>query len=157
MKQWLGRGKPANPGRLNELNHIVYKGADTPWRCARASMAALLKPDLLRESVDGEALFWNLCRLQARREERRIVIVVFDGCPMDSATLHSNSDDLLDVHLRQVVSQIEARGDMELYALGVGLDLSPYYRHNLALDMEHRLDNAVFEEVLQLLARSRRH
>ncbi|UTW11141.1 cobaltochelatase CobT-related protein [Marinobacterium rhizophilum] len=156
MKQWLGRGKPANPGRLNELNHIVYKDADTPWRRARTSMAALLKPDLFREGVDGEALLWTLSRLQARREERRIVIVISDGCPMDSATLHSNSDDVLDTHLRQVVGQIEARGDMELYALGVGLDLSTYYRHQLQLDLEHRLDNAVFDEVLQLIARGRR-
>lgn len=153
MKQWLGRGKPANPGRLNELNHIVYKAADVPWRRARASMAALLKPDLFREGVDGEALLWTLARMQARREDRRIVIVISDGCPMDSATLHANSDDLLDVHLRQVAEQIEARGDMELYALGVGLDLSTYYRHQLQLDLDHGLDNAVFDEVLQLIAR----
>jgi cobaltochelatase CobT len=153
MKQWLGRGKPANPGRLNELNHVVYKDADTPWRRARASMAALLKADLFREGVDGEALLWTLGRMQTRREARRIIIVISDGCPMDSATLHANNGDLLDAHLRQVVSQIEARGDMELYALGVGLDLSSYYRHSLALDIEQRLDNAVFDEVLQLIAR----
>ncbi|MFC6671043.1 cobaltochelatase CobT-related protein [Marinobacterium aestuariivivens] len=153
MKAWLGRGKPPNPGRLNELNHIVYKGADSPWRRARPALAAMLKADLFREGIDGEALLWARKRMLARREKRRILIVISDGCPMDSATLHANDDDILDSHLRQVVNQMESRPEVELYALGVGLDLSHWYHNGLLLDLEQRLDNATFDEILQLLAR----
>ncbi|NVK41732.1 MAG: cobalamin biosynthesis protein CobT [Oceanospirillaceae bacterium] len=155
LKAWLGRGKPANPGRLNELNHIIYKDADRPWRRARPALAALLKPDLFREGVDGEALLWARGRMLARREARRILIVISDGSPMDSATLHANDEDILDSHLREVVAGIEHRRELELYALGVGLDLSPWYRHNLQLDIGQRLDNATFDEILHLLARGK--
>ncbi|WP_449433084.1 cobaltochelatase CobT-related protein [Pseudomonas putida] len=151
LKRWRGMGKPANPGRLNELSHLVYKDAETSWRRARPNIAALLKSDLFREGVDGEALQWARQRLLQREARRRILIVVSDGCPMDSATHQANQQDILDLHLKQVARQIEQDGSVELYALGVGLDLSAYYRRSLELDLSRSLDNAVFDEILRLL------
>jgi len=155
LKRWRGMGQPANPGRLNELSHLVYKDAETSWRRARPNIAALLKSDLFREGIDGEALLWARQRLLQRDARRRILVIVSDGCPMDSATHQANQQDILDLHLKQVALQIEQEGTIELYALGVGLDLSPYYRHSLELDLSRSLDNAVFDEVLQLLAHRR--
>jgi cobaltochelatase CobT len=155
LKRWRGMGQPANPGRLNELSHVVYKDAETSWRRARPNIAALLKSDLFREGIDGEALLWARQRLLQRDARRRILIIVSDGCPMDSATHQANQQDILDLHLKQVARQIEQEGRIELYALGVGLDLSTYYRHSLELDLSSSMDNAVFDEVLQLLARRR--
>lgn len=152
-KQWQRRGKPANPGRLTELEHIVYKDADTPTKRARLDIAAMLKPSLFREGIDGEALLWAAERMSARSEERRILIVLSDGCPMETATNQNNPEDYLDNHLQQVAGMLETRGDIELYALGFGLDLSTYYRHNLALELPERLENGVFKEILQMIAK----
>lgn len=151
LKRWRALGQPANPGRLNELSHVVYKNAETSWRRARPSIAALLKSDLFREGIDGEALLWARQRLLQRDARRRILIVMSDGCPMDSATHQTNQQDILDLHLKQVTRQIEQEGTIELHALGVGLDLSAYYRRSLELDLSRSLDNAVFDEVLRLL------
>jgi cobaltochelatase CobT len=152
LKRWRALGQPANPGRLNELSHVVYKNAETSWRRARPSIAALLKSDLFREGIDGEALLWARQRLLQRDARRRILIVICDGCPMDSATHQTNQQDILDLHLKQVTRQIEQEGTVELYALGVGLDLSAYYHRSLELDLSRSLDNAVFDEVLRLLS-----
>jgi len=152
LKRWRALGQPANPGRLNELSHVVYKNAETSWRRARPSIAALLKSDLFREGIDGEALLWARQRLLQREARRRILIVISDGCPMDSATHQTNQQDILDLHLKQVTRQIEQEGTVELYALGVGLDLSAYYHRSLELDLSRSLDNAVFDEVLRLLS-----
>ena len=152
-KQWQRRGKPANPGRLTELEHIVYKDADTPIKRARLDIAAMLKPSLFREGIDGEALLWASNRMAARSEERRILIVLSDGCPMETATNQNNPEDYLDNHLQQVAGMLETRGDIELYALGFGLDLSTYYRHNLALELPERLENGIFKEILQMIAK----
>ncbi len=152
LKRWRALGQPANPGRLNELSHVVYKNAETSWRRARPSIAALLKFDLFREGIDGEALLWARQRLLQRDARRRILIVICDGCPMDSATHQTNQQDILDLHLKQVTRQIEQEGTVELYALGVGLDLSAYYHRSLELDLSRSLDNAVFDEVLRLLS-----
>ena len=156
LKEWRGRGSPADPGRLNELCHIVYKDADKPWRRARPEIAALLKANLFREAVDGEALLWASGRLQASQAARKILIVISDGCPMESMTHQHNRPDYLDKHLQQVSEAIERRGEIELLALGVGLDLSRYYRRSLELDISQSLDNALFDEVVSLLANGRR-
>ncbi|MFT5720997.1 MAG: cobaltochelatase CobT [Motiliproteus sp.] len=156
FKEWRGRGSPADPGRLNELCHIVYKDADKPWRRARPEIAGLLKSTLFRESIDGEALLWASGRLQASQAARKILIVISDGCPMESMTHLHNAPDYLDKHLQQVSESIERRGEIELMALGVGLDLSRYYRRSLALDISQSLDNALFDEVVALLADGRR-
>ncbi len=150
--EWIGRGRPVNPGRLNELCHLVYKSADSAWRRARPDIAALLKADLFREGIDGEAVEWACRRMIGRDEERRILIIVSDGCPMDTATNLANDKFYLDNHLKQVVASLELSREVEVYGLGVGLDLSPYYSHCLALDLSETLGNQVFEEILQLLA-----
>lgn len=152
-EEWLRRGRPAHPGRLNELCHLVYKEADQPWRRARPAIAALLKPSLYREGVDGEALLWAARRLNRGGARRRLLLVISDGCPMDGATQRHNPPAYLDHHLQQVATLIETRGEIELSALGVGLDLSNYYCNSLALDLSRALDNALFDDVLQLIGR----
>ncbi|WP_375056926.1 cobalamin biosynthesis protein CobT [Zobellella sp. DQSA1] len=156
LRQWQRNGRPANPGRLNERCHIVYKSADTRWRRARKDIAALLKGDLFREGLDGEALLWAEQRLLALPARDHLLLVISDGCPMDTATRQANEQDLLDLHLRQVASRLEREGRLALCALGVGLDLSSYYRHSQLLDLGQSLDNRVFDEVLSLMARTLR-
>lgn len=154
--EWLSRGRPADPGRLNEICHLVYKEVDLAWRRARPNIAALMKPSLFREGVDGEALLWATHRLHSGSASRRLLFVISDGCPMDGATQRNNPPDYLDHHLQQVAALIESRGEIELYALGVGLDLSNYYSNSLALDLSYSLDNEVFDEVLQMIGRRHR-
>lgn len=138
--EWLARGRPAHPGRLNETCHMVFKSADDSWRRARPAIAALLKPDLFREGVDGEAVEWACARLSARAEARRILVVISDGSPMDAATAQANDAFYLDNHLKDMVARHEAMRDVDVIGLGVGLDLSPYYRHCVAVDLDEPLD-----------------
>lgn len=154
LRQWQRQGRPANPGRLNERCHLVYKDADTPWRRARRHIAALLKDDLFREGLDGEALWWAEQRLLAQPARDRLLLVISDGCPMDTATRQHNEQDILDLHLRQITSRLEREGRIALCALGVGLDLSDYYRHSQLLDLSQSLDNKVFDEILTLMSRT---
>ncbi len=156
LKRWQRQGRPANPGRLNERCHLIYKDADTPWRRARRDIAALLKDDLFREGLDGEALQWAEQRLLAQQARDRLLLVISDGCPMDTATRQCNEQDILDLHLRQVSGRLEREGRISLCALGVGLDLSDYYRHSQLLDLSRSLDNKVFDEVLALIGKSMR-
>lgn len=151
QRDWMAQGRPRHPGRLNELSHVVYKSADTSWRRARPAIATLLKADLFREGVDGEAIDWACARMAGRGERRRMLIVISDGCPMDTATNLANDPYYLDNHLREVIARHERRGEAEIVGLGVGLDLSPYYNRCLALDLSRGLNNAVFREILQLL------
>lgn len=155
-RDWLARGRPRNPGRLNELCHMVFKDADRNWRRARSDIAALFKSDLFREGIDGEAVEWACNRLLARGEARRILIVISDGCPADSATGLANDPFYLDNHLKDVVARCERQGAVEILGLGVGLDLSPFYRRSLATDMSQALDNTLFFEIVQLIGGRRR-
>lgn len=155
-RDWQRAGRPAQPGRVAELNHLVFKDADTPWRHARRAIAALLRPDRFREGVDGEALQWAAGRLAARPEARKLLVVISDGCPMETATSLANDPNYLDHHLQQVAGAIEAAGAVELAALGVGLDLSPYYGRCQALDLDAGIGHAVFDEWVSLLAHPRR-
>ncbi|MCX5543119.1 cobalt chelatase [Paraburkholderia sp. CNPSo 3076] len=139
---WLGGGRPPHPGRLNETCHMVFKSADESWRRARPAIAALLKADLFREGVDGEAVEWACARLASRAEARRILVAISDGSPMDTATAQTNDAFYLDNHLKEVVARHEAMRDVDVIGLGVGLDLSPYYRHCVALDSGEALDMA---------------
>jgi cobaltochelatase CobT len=154
--EWLARGRPAHPGRLNETCHMVFKDATRSWRRARTDITALLKADLFREGVDGEAVEWGCSRLHATGKARRILVVVSDGSPMDTATGQANDACYLDNHLKAVAARHEALGDVEVLGLGVGLDLSPYYRHALALDLSQPVDMAMLDEVADLLAARRR-
>nr|WP_231374745.1 MULTISPECIES: cobalt chelatase [unclassified Polaromonas] len=155
-RDWLRAGRPANPGRLNEACHMVFKNADTPWRRARPDIAALLKADLFREGVDGEAVNWACQRMQGRSEGRRLLIVISDGCPMDGATHQANDQHYLDHHLRQVVAHLEQSGQAEIFGVGVGLDLSPYYSKSQALDLSASVTNEVFRDIFTLIASQRR-
>jgi cobaltochelatase CobT len=150
-RDWMARGRPPAPGRLNESCHLVFKEAARNWRRSRAGIAALLKADLFREGIDGEAVDWACERLLAQEAGRRILIVVSDGCPMDSATTLANDAHYLDRHLREVVARREREGTVEIIGLGVGLDLSPYYRRSISADFAQGLDNALFFELARLM------
>lgn len=156
LRAWRRAGRPEAPGRLNERLHIVFKPFETPWRRARQALSVLLKPEPFREGLDGEALAWAAERLAARDARRRVLLVVSDGSPMDTATALANGEAWLDRHLRAVADRIERQagdGRIELHALGVGLDLSPWYRSSHLLDLDARIGNAMFGETLELLAR----
>ncbi|TEA78434.1 cobaltochelatase CobT-related protein [Allopusillimonas ginsengisoli] len=155
-REWFAQGRYPAPGRLNELCHLVFKDAATHWRRARQGIGALMKPDLFREGVDGEAVQWACGRLLAQDRQRRILVVISDGCPMDSATNLANDAFYLDNHLKAVVRQSERDYGIEVLGLGVGLDLSPYYARSLALDLSEGLDNAFFDAFLRLVALRRR-
>jgi cobaltochelatase CobT len=154
-KEWQARGRPPLPGRLNEVCHLVFKNAERNWRRSRTDIAALLKADLFREGIDGEAVDWACDRLLARTAERRILLVISDGCPMDSATALANDAFYLDNHLREVVVRRERQGRVEILGLGVGLDLSPFYRRSVSADFSQRLDNALFFELAGLMRHAR--
>ncbi|TCT01031.1 cobaltochelatase CobT [Paralcaligenes ureilyticus] len=149
-QDWVSQGRPAAPGRLNELRRLVFKEAQTPWRRARYPLAALLKTDLFREGIDGEAVEWACQRLLGRNETRRILVVISDGCPMDSATNQANDAFYLDNHLKAVIGGYGRQG-IDIIGVGVGLDMSPYYSRSVVVDLSERLENQVFEEFLELL------
>ena len=156
QRDWMRARAPKNPGRLNELFHMVFKNADQSWRRARPDITALLKADLYREGIDGEAVDWACRRLQLRNEKKRILVVISDGCPMDSATSLANDEFYLANHLKQVVAHQELRGEVKICGLGVGLDLSTYYSRSLAIDLPHSLNNALFFEIAQLIGARQR-
>jgi cobaltochelatase CobT len=155
QRDWVRAGRPVHPGRLNETCHLVLKDAATSWRRARAAVGALLKADLFREGIDGEAVAWALRRAAARDEQRRLLLVVSDGSPMDSATNLANDAHYLDHHLKDVVALHEARG-AEIYGVGVGLDLSPYYSRSHVLDLSGSVGTVVFRELIAMIARGAR-
>jgi len=152
QREWVRAGRPPHPGRLNERSHIVFKAAGTPWRRARPAMAALLKADLFREGIDGEAVDWACTRLRQRGEARKLLLVISDGSPMDSATHLANDAHYLDHHLRDVVARQEQRGDIAIAGIGVGLDLSPCYSRSHVLDLAGSSGNTIFREVIGLMA-----
>lgn len=153
-RDWLRQGRPAAPGRLNSLCHMVFKDAASSWRRARPGIAALLKADLFREGIDGEAVDWACERMCARSEQRRILLVLSDGSPTDSATNLANDAFYLDKHLKEVVARRTGSG-LEIYGLGVSLDLGAYHQRHLALDLSAPLGNAIFTDIMQLIARGR--
>jgi cobaltochelatase CobT len=155
QRDWVRAGRPAHPGRLNETCHLVIKDAATSWRRARLAMGALLKADLFREGIDGEAVTWALLRAAARDEPRRLLLVVSDGSPMDSATNLANDAHYLDHHLKDVVALHEMRG-AEIYGVGVGLDLSPYYSRSHVLDLSGSVGSVIFRELIAMIARGAR-
>ena len=152
QKAWLRAGRPAHPGRLNETAHLVFKDSDTSWRRARPALGALLKSDLFREGVDGEAVTWAASRMQQRHDGRRLLMVISDGSPTDGATSLANDTHYLDHHLCNVVASLEAQGAVEIYGIGVGLDLSPYYRNNRAFDLSASVSNTVLREIVAMMA-----
>jgi cobaltochelatase CobT len=149
-EQWLAAGRPANPGRLNDLRHIVYKRADDPWRRARKNLGLMMREGLLKENIDGEALLWAHGRLIARPEERRILMVISDGAPVDDSTLSVNSGTYLERHLRQVIGWIEARSPVELIAVGIGHDVTRYYSRAVTIMDAEQLGGTMIEQLAAL-------
>jgi len=155
-RDWQRAGRPELPGRLNEVLHMVFKSGTLPWRRARLGLAALRRPDLFREGVDGEALEWACQRLSSLPAMRRILLVVSDGCPMDSATAECNDEHYLAQHVQQLVPLLEARDGVAICALGVGLDLGRLYPNRLAVDLGATVDEALLHQVVALLCSPRR-
>jgi cobaltochelatase CobT len=149
-EKWLTEGKPQAPGRLNDLRHIVYKNADAPWRRARRSLGLMLREGLLKENIDGEALLWAHNRLLGRPEQRRILMVISDGAPVDDSTLSVNAGNYLDRHLREVIRWIEARSSVELVAIGIGHDVTRYYRRAVTIVDAEQLGGAMMEKLAEL-------
>jgi len=149
-EKWLSDNKPAQPGRLNDLRHIVYKGADAPWRRARRNLGLMLREGLLKENIDGEALMWAHDRLIARQEQRRILMVISDGAPVDDSTLSVNPGNYLDRHLRETIDWIERRSPVELTAIGIGHDVTRYYRRAVTIVDAEQLGGVMMEKLAEL-------
>ncbi|WP_313196292.1 cobaltochelatase subunit CobT [Shinella zoogloeoides] len=151
-EKWLGSGKPQSPGRLNDLRHIIYKAADAPWRRARRNLGLMMREGLLKENIDGEALIWAHDRLLARPEQRRILMMISDGAPVDDSTLSVNPGNYLERHLRAVIEQIETRSPVELLAIGIGHDVTRYYRRAVTIVDADELAGAMTEQLASLFA-----
>ena len=147
---WIKAGKPAQPGRLNDLRHIIYKGADAPWRRAKRNLGLMMREGLLKENIDGEALLWAYQRLAARTEARKILMVISDGAPVDDSTLSVNSGHYLERHLRTVISEIENHSPVELIAIGIGHDVTRYYRRAVTIVDVEQLGGAITEQLAAL-------
>ncbi|MBO6756763.1 MAG: cobaltochelatase subunit CobT [Roseibium sp.] len=147
---WIGAGKPATPGRLNDLRHIIYKSADAPWRRARRNLGLMMREGLLKENIDGEALLWAHDRLLGRPEQRRILMMISDGAPVDDCTLSVNPGNYLERHLRHVIEDIETRSPVELIAIGIGHDVTRYYRRAVTIVDAEELAGAMTDQLANL-------
>ncbi|MDB9956997.1 cobalamin biosynthesis protein CobT [Candidatus Pelagibacter sp.] len=144
---WTKNDKPKNPGRLNDLRHIIYKGADTQWRQAKNNIGLMLKEGLLKENIDGEAISWAYNRIKKRKEERKILMVISDGAPVDDSTLSVNSGDFLEKHLKKMVKFIETKSDVEILAIGIGHDVSRYYDKAIKITDVHELGDVMVSQL----------
>lgn len=151
-EKWLTGGKPATPGRLNDLRHIIYKSADAPWRRARRNLGLMMREGLLKENIDGEALIWAHSRLSRRPEQRKILMMISDGAPVDDSTLSVNPGNYLERHLRAVIEEIETRSPVELLAIGIGHDVTRYYRRAVTIVDAEELAGAMTEQLAALFA-----
>lgn len=149
---WLAAGKPANPGRLNDLRHIIYKSADAPWRRARKNLGLMMREGLLKENIDGEALDWAHKRLLGRSEQRKILMMISDGAPVDDSTLSVNPGNYLERHLRHIIEEIETRSPVELIAIGIGHDVTRYYRRAVTIVDAEELGGAITEKLAELFS-----
>ncbi|PZO01809.1 MAG: cobaltochelatase subunit CobT [Hyphomicrobiales bacterium] len=149
-ESWLQSGKPANPGRLNDLRHIIYKAADAPWRRARKNLGLMMREGLLKENIDGEALDWAHKRILARPEQRKILMVISDGAPVDDSTLSVNAGNYLERHLRHIIAEIETRSPVELIAIGIGHDVTRYYRRAVTIVDAEELGGVMTEKLAEL-------
>ncbi|MEQ9505663.1 MAG: cobaltochelatase subunit CobT [Hyphomonas sp.] len=149
-EDWVKAGKPASPGRLNDVRHIIYKQADSPWRRARKNLGLMMREGLLKENIDGEALLWAHDRMLARPEQRKILMVISDGAPVDDSTLNVNIGNYLERHLRQVIEEIETRSPVELIAIGIGHDVTRYYKRAVTIVDAEQLGGAMTEQLASL-------
>ena len=155
-EKWLAGGRPAKPGRLNDLRHIIYKQADAPWRRARRNLGLMMREGLLKENIDGEALLWAHNRLIGRTEDRRILMVISDGAPVDDSTLSVNSGNYLERHLRQVIGWIEQKSPVELIAIGIGHDVTRYYKRAVTIMDAEQLGGAMVDQLAGLFDEGKR-
>src|ERR1043166_8605457 len=151
-EHWIAEGKPPHPGRLNDLRHIVYKAADEPWRRTRRNLGLMMREGLLKENIDGEALMWAHSRLALRPEQRRILMVISDGAPVDDSTLSVNAGNYLERHLRHVIEDIEEKSSVKLVAIGIGHDVTRYYRRAVTIIDAEQLGGAMTDQLISLFA-----
>jgi cobaltochelatase CobT len=151
-EKWIADGKPPGPGRLNDLRHVIYKSADEPWRRTRKNLGLMMREGLLKENIDGEALIWAHTRLMARPEQRRILMVISDGAPVDDSTLSVNTGNYLERHLRHVIREIEEKSSVELAAIGIGHDVTRYYRRAVTIVDAEQLGGAMTSQLISLFA-----
>ncbi len=156
-EHWIAAGKPPHPGRLNDLRHIVYKAADEPWRRARKNLGLMMREGLLKENIDGEALMWAHNRIVHRPEQRKILMVISDGAPVDDSTLSVNAGNYLERHLRRVIEEIEEKSDVELTAIGIGHDVTRYYRKAVTIVDAEQLGGAMTEQLIGLFHEEKGH
>ncbi len=149
-QKWINSGSSINPGRLNDIRHIIYKSADNSWRRARKYFGAMLREGLLKENIDGEALSWSHERLFKRNEDRKIIIVISDGAPVDDSTLSTNGEEYLDNHLKRIISYIENDSPIELHAIGIGHDVTKYYKNAITINRAEELGEVLLEELTKL-------
>ena len=149
-KRWVEDGKPENPGRLNDIRHIVFKSADTSWRRGQKNFGLMLREGLLKENVDGEALIWAHDRLARRQEQRKILMVISDGAPVDDSTLSTNPNNYLDLHLRQVIHSIETKSPINLIAIGIGHDVTRYYQKAVTIHRAEELGGVMLDQLTEL-------
>ena len=147
---WNKNNKPKNPGRLNDLRHIIYKSADSHWRQSKNNLGLMLKEGLLKENIDGEAISWAFTRLKKRKEERKILMVISDGAPVDDSTLSVNSGDFLEKHLKKTVKFIEDKTDIEILAIGIGHDVSRYYNRAIKITDVNELGDVMISQLSSL-------
>jgi len=151
-EKWNSNAKPKNPGRLNDLRHIIYKSADQPWRQSKKNLGLMLKEGLLKENIDGEALIWAFKRIAARKEERKILMVISDGAPVDDSTLSVNSGDYLEKHLKQTVKWIEENSNIEILAVGIGHDVTRYYKKAIKIADVQELGDVMINQLAKLFS-----
>ena len=153
----MNNQKPSFPGRLNDLRHIIYKSADTPWRQAKKNIGLMLKEGLLKENIDGEALKWAYNKMTKRREERKILMVISDGAPVDDSTLSSNSSDYLESDLKNVVKWIEENSNIELLAIGIGHDVTRYYNKAGKITDVQDLGDVMINQLTELFTKKNKN
>ena len=151
-EKWISNDKPRFPGRLNDLRHIIYKSADTPWRQSKNNIGLMLKEGLLKENIDGEALRWTFNKMKKRREERKILMVISDGAPVDDSTLSSNANDYLELDLKNTVNTIEKFSSVELLAIGIGHDVTRYYNRAVKITDVHDLGDVMINQLTDLFS-----
>jgi cobaltochelatase CobT len=149
-EEWNKSNKPKKPGRLNDLRHIIYKGADTHWRQSKKNLGLMLKEGLLKENIDGEAILWAFNRLKKRKEERKILMVISDGAPVDDSTLSVNSGDFLEKHLKKIVKFIENKSNIEILAIGIGHDVARYYNKSIKITDVQELGDVMISQLSDL-------
>ena len=154
--EWIKNGRPSNPGRLNEIRHIIYKSASNPWRRSKTNLGLMLREGILKENIDGEAIAWATDRLNKRSEKRKILMVISDGAPVDDSTLSTNSGSYLDKHLRQIIKKTEANSNIELLAIGIGHDVTRYYKQALTIIEVDQLGSAITNQLAILFDKNKR-